>query len=148
MSTGTGTGAGTATGRPTRFRAATLYLIGVALVAVAIGLLVWFLALTANRGHLEDLVDGEDWGSNLVAAPFLVLMVAAAPLFLAEYTRRGEWRSRDRKFLQGGSNVVVLRPLSLWARLLWLVVAAACGRCSSPSRSRSSRSEATSSGCC
>jgi len=110
---------------PTRLRAATLYAIGLVLVAVAVGLLAWFLALTAARGHLEDLVQGKDWGSNLVAAPFLVLMVAAAPLFLAEYTRRGQWRSRDRKFLQGGSNVVVLRPLSLWARLLWLVVAIA-----------------------
>ncbi|MFF1572830.1 hypothetical protein ACFVWR_08790 [Leifsonia sp. NPDC058292] len=113
------------TSTPTRFRAATLYAIGLALVAVALALLVWFLLLTADRGHLEDLVGGEDWGSNLVAAPFLVLMVAAAPLFLAEYTRRGQWRSRNRTFLQGGSNVVLLRPLALWARLLWLLVALA-----------------------
>ena len=49
-------------------------------------------------------------------------MVAAAPLFLAEYHRRGLWFTRERGFFQGGSNVVVLRPARLWSRGLWLLV--------------------------
>ena len=49
-------------------------------------------------------------------------MDAAAPLFLAEYHRRGLWFTRERGFFQGGSNVVVLRPARLWSRGLWLLV--------------------------
>ncbi|WP_158865635.1 hypothetical protein [Leifsonia sp. AG29] len=109
---------------PTSLSAPTLYALGGGLVVVALALLGWFLAVTAGGASLEHLV-GKDWGRNLVAAPFVVLMIAAAPLFLAEYTRRGDWSSRARRGLRGGSNTVTLRPLRTWSRLLWLVVAIA-----------------------
>lgn len=111
----------TATSVPT----IALYGIGLALVAVALALLIVFLVATATGGHLRDLVGDASWGDNLTAAPFLVLMVAAAPLFLAEYQRRGAWTSRDRGFFQGGSNVVLLRPLGVGTRLLWLAATVA-----------------------
>ena len=48
--------------------------------------------------------------------------MASAPLFLAEYHRRGRWSSRERGFFEGGSNVVVTRRLRLWARALWIFI--------------------------
>ena len=55
----------------------------------------------------------------------LVPMVAVAPLFLAECQRRGAPSSRDRGFFQGGSYLVLLRPLRPGTRLLWLAAALA-----------------------
>lgn len=112
-------------GTPTPFSALTLYLVGFALVVAAFGVFVFFAVFTIGGGDMREFAGGEDWGDNLVTAPMLILMVAAAPLFLAEYTRRGQWQSRDRGFFEGGSNVVQLRPVSTWARLLWILVALA-----------------------
>lgn len=112
-------------GTPTPFSAGTLYAVGLGLAGVALivfGYLAWF---TLNGGDLRDFASGEEWGDNLVAAPMLILMLASAPLALAEYTRRGQWSSRDRGFIEGGSNVIQLKPLTMWARLLWIVLAVA-----------------------
>jgi len=109
----------------TPFPTGALYAIGLGLTAIALAVLAVFLVVTATGGHLRDLVGDADWGDNLTAAPFLVLMVAAAPLFLAEYQRRGAWTSRTRGFFQGGSNVVRLRPLRTVTRLLWLAATVA-----------------------
>lgn len=72
----------------------------------------------------------------------LVPMVAVAPLFLAECQRRGAPSSRDRGFFQGGSYLVLLRPLRPGTRLRWLAAALAlwgwrCGASCSPFRSGS-----------
>ena len=96
--------------------------MGGVLVAAAMVLLALMAARTAGGDDLRAFAGGEAWGDNLVTAPFLLLMVAAAPLFLAEYHRRGLWFTRERGFCQGGSNVVVLRPARLWSRALWLLV--------------------------
>jgi hypothetical protein len=77
---------------------------------------------TAGGDDLREFSGGEKWGDNLITAPFLILMVAAAPLFLAEYHRRGLWFTRERGFFQGGSNVVVLRPARLRFRAFWLLI--------------------------
>ncbi len=108
--------------RPTRFRAGTLYLIGGILVAIALGVLAVLIGVTAQGGDLNDLAGDADWGTNLVAAPIMILMLAAAPLFLAEFHRRGQWSSRERGFIQGGSNVVELQPAPLWTRLLFIAL--------------------------
>lgn len=108
--------------QPTPFSARTLYLAGGVLCAVAVVLLGLLIVRTARGEDLREFSGGEQWGDNLITAPFLILMVAAAPLFLAEYHRRGLWFTRERGFFQGGSNVVVLRPARLWSRALWLLV--------------------------
>lgn len=133
MSRGTGKPAGRQTGNdvtaevasatPTPLSAGVLYLIGVVLVVAAVGVLGFLVAFTSDGGDLRDFSEGEQWGENLVAAPVIILMVACAPLFLAEFTRRGSWNSRDRGVRQGGSNVVELRPAATWPRLLWIAVA-------------------------
>lgn len=112
-------------GTPTPFSAGALYAVGLALAGAALIAFLWIGWFTLTGGDLRDFAGGEKWGDNLVTLPMLILMVASAPLFLAEYTRRGQWRSRDRGFLEGGSNVVQLRPLATWARLLWIALAIA-----------------------
>lgn len=92
------------------------------MVAAALVLLVLLALRTAGGDDLREFAGGESWGDNLVAAPFIILMVAAAPLFLAEYHRRGLWFTRERGAFEGGSNVVVLRPARLWSRALWLLI--------------------------
>ena len=108
--------------QPTPFSARTLYLVGGVLCAAAVVLLCLLVVRTARGDDLREFSGGEKWGDNLITAPFLILMVASAPLFLAEYHRRGLWFTRERGFFQGGSNVVVLRPARLWSRALWLLV--------------------------
>lgn len=108
--------------QPTPFSASTLYSVGGVLVAAAMVLLALMAVRTAGGADLRDFAGGEAWGDNLVTAPFLILMVAAAPLFLAEFHRRGLWFTRERGAFQGGSNVVELRPARLWSRALWLLV--------------------------
>lgn len=108
--------------QPTPFRASTLYVAGGVLAAAALVLLALMALRTAGGDGLREFSGGESWGDNLVTAPFLILMVAAAPLFLAEYHRRGLWFTRERGPFQGGSNVVVLRPARLWSRALWLLI--------------------------
>ncbi len=125
MAARSGRAAESQTTTATPFPTCALYAIGLGLTAISLAVLAVFLVVTATGGHLRDLVGAADWGDNLTAAPFLVLMVAAAPLFLAEYQRRGAWTSRDRGFFQGGSNVVLLRPLRTVTRLLWLVATVA-----------------------
>lgn len=110
-------------GTPTPFSAAALYAVGLSLAGAAVVVLVYLSWFTLNGGDLRDFAGGEEWGDNLVTVPILILMVASGPLFLAEYTRRGQWLSRDRGFFEGGSNVVQLRPVTTWARLLWIVLA-------------------------
>lgn len=110
------------TGQPTRFRAGTLYLVGGILVAIALGVLAVLVGVTAQGGDLNDFAGDASWGTNLVAAPIMILMLAAAPLFLAEFHRRGQWSRRERGFVQGGSNVVELRPAPLWTRLLFIAL--------------------------
>ena len=108
--------------QPTPFSARTLYLAGGALCAAAVVLLGLMIVRTARGDDLREFSGGEKWGDNLITAPFLILMFAATPLFLAEYHRRGLWFTRERGFVQGGSNVVVLRPARLWSRALWLLI--------------------------
>jgi hypothetical protein len=108
--------------QPTPFGALTLYYVGGVLCVLAVGLLALMVVRTARGDDLREFSGGEAWGDNLITAPFLILMFASAPLFLAEYHRRGLWFTRERGFLQGGSNVVVLRPARLWSRALWLLV--------------------------
>lgn len=109
-------------GTPTPFHSVTLYAVGSLLIVLALVALVT-LAVRILRGtDLRQFSEGEQWGENLVTLPILILMLAAAPMFLAEYQRRGVWMSRDRGFFEGGSNVVVTRPLRLWARALWILV--------------------------
>lgn len=110
-------------GTPTPFSAGVLYMVGAVLVAAAVGVMGFLVAFTAHGGDLRDFAEGEEWGENFVTAPMIILMVACVPFFLAEFTRRGNWSSRDRGFLQGGSNVVELRPVATWARLMWIVLA-------------------------
>ena len=108
--------------QPTPFGALTLYYVGGVLCILAVGLLALMVVRTARGDDLREFSGGEAWGDNLITAPFLILMFASAPLFLAEYHRRGLWFTRERGFFQGGSNVVVLRPARLWSRALWLLV--------------------------
>ncbi|QYF72691.1 hypothetical protein [Cryobacterium sp. PAMC25264] len=111
--------------QPTRFRAGTLYLVGGILVVIALVVLAVLIGVTAQGRNLSDFVGGASWGTNLVAAPIMILMLAAAPLFLAEFHRRGRWSTRERGFIQGGSNVVELRPAPLWSRALFILLSVA-----------------------
>jgi hypothetical protein len=110
------------TGTPTPFHASTLYAVGTFLIVAALVAFAVLAVLTFQGTDLRDFSGGESWGENLIVLPILILMVAAAPMYLAEYHRRGSWMSRDRGFFEGGSNVVVTRPLRLWARALWISV--------------------------
>ncbi|MDJ0349141.1 hypothetical protein [Cryobacterium sp. PH29-G1] len=106
--------------RPTPFHSGLLNLVGGILVLSAMLLLAVLIAVTARGGELRDLVGGASWADNLVAGPIMILMLAAAPLFLAYFQRSGHWSSRERGFFQGGSNVVELRPAALWTRFLFI----------------------------
>lgn len=112
-------------GTPTPFQASTLYIVGAVLVLVAVAVLIVLVLKTAGGGDLRDFSGGESWGDNTVAAPFIILMLASAPLFLAEYHRRGQWSSRNRGFFEGGSNVIELRPARLWTRFLFIALCVA-----------------------
>ena len=94
--------------------------VGILLALLGVASIVHLYVLGAAGDELEGIYpffrDGEVDGG----VPGVLLLLAAAPLFVGELLRRASWTAGYAGFWRGGSVRTVSRPLPVWALLAWL----------------------------
>ncbi len=98
-----------------------LIVVGSLLALLAIASIVHLYVLGMRGVEHEGIYPFFQGGEQDGALPDVLLLLAMVALSIGEMLRRASWSVGDAGFWRGGSVRVVLRPLPVWALVLWLL---------------------------
>jgi hypothetical protein len=98
-------------------------LVGALALVVAIGAVLWLLALTAGGDSIGSVFPDDRAGTSTIAFPTLMAFLSMIGFFFGQFAVRGRWSMATGKPAADGSYKVDLRPIGVGLHSVFLLLA-------------------------
>lgn len=99
-------------------------LVGALALVVAIGAVLWLLALTAGGDSIGSVFPDDTAGTSTITFPTLMAFLSMIGFFFGQFAVRGRWSMAAGEPAADGNYKVDLRPIGVGLHSLFLLLAA------------------------
>ena len=98
-------------------------LVGAVALVIAVGAVLWLLALTAGGDSIGSVFPDDSAGTSTIAFPTLMTFLSMIGFFFGQFAVRGRWSMAARKPAADGNYTVDLRPIGVGLHSVFLLLA-------------------------